>query len=103
MSINLNSIPTTNPPGEINLRITFLLNKKPQATLNVGEASSLTIRFDSIGVGTSEPMAIYRQETPGDISIDPGNLAFVDRSVNAKIALRYGSPGGTQQNIVFVR
>lgn len=103
MTVHLNSIPTGNPRGAIDLRVTFMLNKKSQGTLNVGGAETLTLGFDSIGVGTSEPMAIYRQETPGNITISPGSVAFVERSVDSKIALRYGSPGGIQQNIVFVR
>ena len=103
MSVHLNSIPTTNSLGEINLRITFIQKKKDQATLNVGEALSLTISFDSIGVGTSRPMTIYQKETPGEISVEPGNLAFIERIDNTMIALQYGSPGGTQKSIVFTR
>lgn len=103
MTVHLNSIPTGNPHGAIDLRVTFLLNKKPQGTLNAGDARTFTLSFDSIGVGTSEPMAIYRQETPGSVTISPGNVAFVERSVNSKIALRYGSPDGIQQNIIFAR
>ncbi len=103
MSVNLNNIPTTNSPGEINLRITFLLKKDAQATLNVEEAMSLKITFDSIGVGTSKPLTIYRQETPGEISVEPGHLAYIERIDDTRIALRYGRPGGTQQSIVFAR
>lgn len=104
MTVHLNSIPTGNPyGGAIDLRVTFLLNRRPQGTLNVGGAETFTLNFDSIGVGTSEPMAIYRQEIPGDITISPGNVAFVERSADSRIALRYGSPGGIQQSIIFVR
>ncbi|MFQ6571995.1 hypothetical protein [Pseudomonas sp. UM16] len=101
MVVNLNSIPTANPPGAINLRVTLFLKKKPVASLNVGEAVTLTTTFDSMGVGTSEPMAMYRKDSPADITIDPGNLAFVERNGDRQIALRYGAPGGTEQSVTF--
>ncbi|TPN83459.1 hypothetical protein [Aquimarina algicola] len=99
MAVDLNDIPTSNT---LEFTITFLLNNSPQAKLTYNQANTLDIRFDAIGVGNSEPLSIYRQETPGNITISPGNLAFVDRSVDRKIALRYGTPSGPQRNIVFV-
>lgn len=98
MGVDLESIPTTNT---IDLRINFLNNGQVQGSLNVGQASTESFRFDSIGVGSAPPFSVYHQETPGNISISPPNLAFVDYSVERKLVLRYGISGGTQQNIVF--
>ena len=98
MTVESQSVPTTNT---VEFTATFLRNDSPQATLRSGEADTLSIRFDAIAIGNSEPLSIYKQETPGDITIPPGNLAFVDRSVNRKIALRYGKPGENQQNIIY--
>lgn len=99
MAVDLESVPTTNT---LDLRTTFLLNNGSRASLNPGQAETFSLRFDAIGVGSSQPLSIYRQETPGNITVPPGNLAFVDRSVDRKIALRYGPQGGIQQNIIFV-
>ncbi|MDB9419360.1 hypothetical protein [Microcystis aeruginosa] len=99
MAVDLQKIPTTNC---LDLRITFLRQGKKVQSLNVGEAQVLDFRFDQIGVGSQEPLSIYDIEIPGSYTIPPGNLAFVDRSVPRKIALRYGPSGGTQQNIIFV-
>lgn len=98
MAVDLESIPTTNT---LEFTATFLRNNASVASLGSGQAKTLSLRFDAIGVGNSEPLSIYRQETPGDISVPPGNLAFVDRSVDRKIALRYSTQGGIQQNIIF--
>ncbi|MCY1392769.1 hypothetical protein D3C76_917550 [compost metagenome] len=103
MNVNLNNIPTTNSLGEINLRITFVLKKKDQATLNVGEALPLKITFDSIAIGASELKSIYRNESPIEISVEPGNVAFIERINDSRIALRYASPNSTQQSIFFAR
>jgi hypothetical protein len=92
---------TTWGRNEVNLLDEKDLLKKVQS-LNVGEAQVLDFRFDQIGVGSQEPLSIYDIEIPGSYTIPPGNLAFVDRSVPRKIALRYGPSGGTQQNIIFV-
>lgn len=99
MAVYFESTPTANT---IEFKIAFLSGDAIQSTLGHGQTDVLTFGFDALGVGNSEPLSIYRQETPGDITIPPGNLAFVDRSVNRKIALRYGTKGGTQHNIVFV-
>ncbi|NER24995.1 MAG: hypothetical protein F6J86_27770 [Symploca sp. SIO1B1] len=97
-AVDLFNIPTTNT---LDLRVAFLNRNVTQASLSSGEAKTLSFRFDELGIGSGSP-TIYEQETPGDISIPTGNLAFVERSVSSKIALRYGAPGGTQKNIVFV-
>lgn len=99
MAVDLESIPTTNT---IDLRINFLLNGQVQGSLNPNDSGTQSFRFDEIGVGSAPPFSIYIQETPGNITISPGNLAFVDYSVERKLTLRYGHSGGTQQNVVFV-
>jgi hypothetical protein len=99
MTVNLNSIPTTNT---IEFRVTFLLDNAPKAVLAHGQAETLSLNFNAIGVGNSEPLSVYRQETPGNTTLSPGNLAFVDHTAGRKIALRYGTPDSVQQNIVFV-
>lgn len=98
MAINLNSIPTSNT---LEFAVTFLNMNNPVAELRYNQAGTLTISFNSIGVGNGDRLSIYLQETPGDITINPGNLAFVDRSVDGKITLRYGMLNSVQQNIVF--
>lgn len=99
MAIALNSVPTTNA---IDLRATFLYKGVPVKTLGPGEANTLTLVFDSIGVGTTQPLSVYNLQTQTDVSLNPGTIAFLDRSVDRRIALRFGAPGGTQQNVVFI-
>ncbi|MBS1772039.1 MAG: hypothetical protein JST82_04215 [Bacteroidetes bacterium] len=98
MAVDLNSIPTANT---IEFTVTFFNRGDRVARIPYGGSDVLNCRFDAIGVGNGDPLSIYELETPGSYTISPGNLAFVDRSVNSKIALRYGVPGGAQQSIIF--
>jgi hypothetical protein len=99
MGVYLDIVPTTNT---IDLTATFILNGEPKAQLRTGRAATLDLIFDQIGIGNTEPLSIYLQQTPGNITISPGHIAYLERTGDRKIALRYAVPGEAEQSVDYV-
>jgi len=92
------SVPTTNT---IDLSIHFYLNNKKQATLAVNESATFTFGADTIGVGSDPNNASLYQMTGSNVTITPGNIAYVSRGETGQMLLQYAIPNGTQNTVIF--
>ena len=87
MAVDLESVPTTNT---LDLRTTFLLNNGSRASLNPGQAETFSLRFDAIGVGSSQRVTLLsrREISLSWIAVSTGKSpsATVHRGVSSRIS-----------------
>ena len=98
MPVNLQSTPVTN---SCNTRLTLLQGGLIVATMDPGNAQTLTLTFDQVGLYNPPNPPIFRTQNPNvAIAVVPGNLGYFSNTP-AGVAFQYAVPGGQQQTVNF--